>query len=162
MWCLLYFLFSSIYKQEMPSQDKCTQYVINSCFFRSIKSVIYELNLFYWYTTTDTFWHFPQITEALSRGFNVTVALCQQISKSPPRERFTEQITQRTSQNILDRKSVMVRRTSRVASEKRAAVPSQARGFDLPTVARMRGDESPMFWRHSLLMKSDTPLGKFW
>lgn len=32
---------------------------------------------------------------------------------------------------------------------------------DLPTVARMRGDESPMFWRHSLLMKSDTPLGKF-
>lgn len=32
---------------------------------------------------------------------------------------------------------------------------------NLPTVARMRGDESPMFWRHSLLMKSDTPLGKF-
>lgn len=31
----------------------------------------------------------------------------------------------------------------------------------LPTVARIRGEESPMFWRHSLLMKSDTPLGKF-
>ncbi len=31
-----------------------------------------------------------------------------------------------------------------------------------PTVALMSGEESPMFCRHSFLMKSDTPFGKFW
>lgn len=31
---------------------------------------------------------------------------------------------------------------------------------NLPTVALIKGEESPMLFRHSLLMKSVTPLGK--
>lgn len=33
---------------------------------------------------------------------------------------------------------------------------------NLPTVALIKGEESPMLFRHSLLMKSVTPLGKLW
>lgn len=33
---------------------------------------------------------------------------------------------------------------------------------NLPTVALIKGEESPMLFRHSLLMKSVTPFGKLW